>query len=99
MKIPAAETDIIDRGYRCRSRHAFPAKSVALLTPCGHRSKKNHILLCSEGVKTKFETLNTVEKNYSQTEKMLKNPFKYIGGNPSAKAVSGIRYSHSHSNS
>jgi hypothetical protein len=47
MKIPAAETDIIDRGYRDTF---FPAESVEL-TPCGHK-----------GLKTKFKILQTVEE-------------------------------------
>jgi hypothetical protein len=33
MKIPAFETDIIDREYLCRSRQVFPAKSVELTDP------------------------------------------------------------------
>jgi hypothetical protein len=35
MKIPAAETNIIDQDF-------LPAKSVEL-TPCGHGSEKNSI--------------------------------------------------------
>jgi hypothetical protein len=72
MKAPAAETEkLIDNttssGFRCRSRgNSFRAK----LTPCGHRSDKNCIY-AAKGVKTKFETLQTIEETF-QTEKQKK---------------------------
>jgi hypothetical protein len=32
------------------------------LTPCGHRSEKNSISVYSQGVKIKFETMQTIEE-------------------------------------
>jgi hypothetical protein len=77
MKILAAETYILDRGYRCRTRQVIPATSVEL-TPCVHRSENNAFLQ----LRRKQHLKNLKQLNlYSQIEKQKKKCSRHLPKN------------------